>query len=264
MVAVIGKVSWSVGLNPWTCFSPSLIWSALHCVNNINSAKRETLLAPFWKNVGLNFQNYEASARTTSCTSKFVNSMSMNPSLSERSILTGGPNHTPGSFYPHVLNCQWLMLLQHYTFYSLIVSKARGKSGPLFNFDVHDDVRLLADATVEKNESHAGKVVERSWYNRNKHIFPASRWEVSVNARIVDILLLIFSCGDIWPREKLWQVYYRIVFGDSFFRNKTHLPKKRYVVSPGTPWLWQFNWIDTTFEPEAHILFLKDYAKLNH
>lgn len=58
------------------------------------------------------------------------------------------------------------------------MNKARGKSGPLFSFDVHDDVRLLADATKEKDESHAGKVVERSWYQRNKHIFPASRWEV--------------------------------------------------------------------------------------
>ncbi len=69
---------------------------------------------------------------------------------------------------------------QHHTFYDFIVNKARGKSGPLFNFDVHDDVRLLADASVEKDESHAGKVVERSWYQRNKHIFPASRWEVRV------------------------------------------------------------------------------------
>uniref|UniRef100_A0A8D0N602 FAM50A/XAP5 C-terminal domain-containing protein n=1 Tax=Sus scrofa TaxID=9823 RepID=A0A8D0N602_PIG len=50
-------------------------------------------------------------------------------------------------------------------------------AGPLFNFDVHDDVRLLSDATVEKDESHAGKVVLRSWYEKNKHIFPASRWE---------------------------------------------------------------------------------------
>ena len=25
---------------------------------------------------------------------------------------------------------------------------------------------------------YAGKVVDRHWYNRNKHIFPASRWEV--------------------------------------------------------------------------------------
>lgn len=68
--------------------------------------------------------------------------------------------------------------LKHYTFYDFIINKARGKSGPLFNFDVHDDVRLLADATKEKDESHAGKVVERSYYSRNKHIFPASRWEV--------------------------------------------------------------------------------------
>jgi protein FAM50 len=73
--------------------------------------------------------------------------------------------------------------LQHYTFYDFIVNKARGKSGPLFNFDVHDDIRLLADATVEKDESHAGKVVTRSYYARNKHIFPASRWEVRLRAR---------------------------------------------------------------------------------
>ncbi|KAL7415850.1 XAP5, circadian clock regulator-domain-containing protein [Mrakia frigida] len=71
-----------------------------------------------------------------------------------------------------------LIIPHHYTFYDFIINKARGKSGPLFNFDVHDDVRLMHDATVEKDESHAGKVVERSWYNRSKHIFPASRWEV--------------------------------------------------------------------------------------
>ncbi|KAG6888889.1 hypothetical protein C0992_007212 [Termitomyces sp. T32_za158] len=71
-----------------------------------------------------------------------------------------------------------LIIPHHYTFYDFIINKARGKSGPLFNFDVHDDIRLLADATKEKNESHAGKVVERSYYQRNKHIFPASRWEV--------------------------------------------------------------------------------------
>ncbi|KAF7969287.1 hypothetical protein HWV62_27825 [Athelia sp. TMB] len=71
-----------------------------------------------------------------------------------------------------------LIIPHHYTFYDFIVNKARGKSGPLFNFDVHDDVRMLADATKEKDESHAGKVVERSYYQRNKHIFPASRWEL--------------------------------------------------------------------------------------
>ncbi|NWR82939.1 FA50A protein, partial [Furnarius figulus] len=70
-----------------------------------------------------------------------------------------------------------LIMPHHHSFYYFIITKARGKSGPLFNFDVHDDVRLLSDATVEKDESHAGKVVLRSWYDKNKHIFPASRWE---------------------------------------------------------------------------------------
>lgn len=70
-----------------------------------------------------------------------------------------------------------LILPHHYTFYDFIVTKARGKSGPLFQFDVHDDVRLVSDASIEKEESHAGKVLMRSWYERNKHIFPASRWE---------------------------------------------------------------------------------------
>ncbi len=72
-----------------------------------------------------------------------------------------------------------LMLPQDITFYDLIVTKARGKSGPLFHFDVHEDVRLgPLDSRIEKDESHPGKVVERRWYERNKHIFPASRWEL--------------------------------------------------------------------------------------
>eukprot|EP00611_Tribonema_gayanum_P005525 TRINITY_DN1474_c0_g1_i4.p1 TRINITY_DN1474_c0_g1~~TRINITY_DN1474_c0_g1_i4.p1 ORF type:complete len:362 (-),score=139.90 TRINITY_DN1474_c0_g1_i4:60-1145(-) len=71
-----------------------------------------------------------------------------------------------------------LIIPHSYSFYDLIVTKARGKSGPLFHFDVFDDVRLIHDATVEKDESHPGKVVERRWYERSKHIFPASRWEV--------------------------------------------------------------------------------------
>lgn len=63
------------------------------------------------------------------------------------------------------------------TFYELIKERARGKSGPLFHFDVHEDVRLNNDVRVEKDESHAGKIVDRKWYERNKHIFPACRWE---------------------------------------------------------------------------------------
>ncbi|KOB64977.1 Uncharacterized protein OBRU01_23391 [Operophtera brumata] len=70
-----------------------------------------------------------------------------------------------------------LILPHHYTFYDFIVTKARGKSGPLFQFDASDDIRLVNDASQEKQDSHAGKVLLRSWYERNKHIFPASRWE---------------------------------------------------------------------------------------
>ena len=98
-----------------------------------------------------------------------------------------------------------LIIPHHYSFYDFIVTKvraeilfviypvqlsnllcnwnllfciqARGKSGPLFSFDVHDDIRIVSDASVEKDESHAGKVLLRNWYERNKHIFPASRWE---------------------------------------------------------------------------------------
>ena len=71
-----------------------------------------------------------------------------------------------------------IILPHHYTFYDLIVAKARGKSGPLFLFNCREDIRLQNDATIEKEESHAGKVILRNWYERNKHIFPASRWEV--------------------------------------------------------------------------------------
>jgi protein FAM50 len=80
-----------------------------------------------------------------------------------------------------------LILPHDITFYDLIVTKARGKSGPLFHFDVHDDVRVgPLDSRVEKDESHPGKVVERRWYERNKHIFPASRWEVYDPAKTYD------------------------------------------------------------------------------
>eukprot|EP00184_Porphyridium_aerugineum_P002277 CAMPEP_0184697464 /NCGR_PEP_ID=MMETSP0313-20130426/4428_1 /TAXON_ID=2792 /ORGANISM="Porphyridium aerugineum, Strain SAG 1380-2" /LENGTH=341 /DNA_ID=CAMNT_0027156271 /DNA_START=35 /DNA_END=1060 /DNA_ORIENTATION=+ len=71
-----------------------------------------------------------------------------------------------------------LILPHHYTFYDFIVNKARGKSGPLFQFDAKEDIRMLADASREKEDSHSAKVVERRWYERNKHIFPASRWEL--------------------------------------------------------------------------------------
>lgn len=71
-----------------------------------------------------------------------------------------------------------IILPQNLSFYDLIKSKARGKSGPLFEFSVVEDLRLKNDATKEKKDSHAGKVVERHWYEQHKHQFPANRWEV--------------------------------------------------------------------------------------
>mmetsp|Transcript_42887 Transcript_42887/g.107861 ORF Transcript_42887/g.107861 Transcript_42887/m.107861 type:complete len:358 (-) Transcript_42887:108-1181(-) len=72
-----------------------------------------------------------------------------------------------------------LIIPHNVTFYGLIKDRARGKSGPLFHFDVHEDIRQSNnDVRIEKDESHAGKIVDRKWYERNKHIFPASRWEM--------------------------------------------------------------------------------------
>lgn len=51
------------------------------------------------------------------------------------------------------------------TFHELLVSKARGKSRILFS-DTPDD------------DDPPGKVVDRAWYTRNKHIFPANGWVV--------------------------------------------------------------------------------------
>ncbi|KAL7069524.1 XAP5 domain-containing protein [Cryptosporidium serpentis] len=70
------------------------------------------------------------------------------------------------------------VILPHYiTFHELIKTRARGKTGPLFHFNVFDDVRVISDIRKEKTESHAGKVVQRQWYEKNKNTFPAYRWE---------------------------------------------------------------------------------------
>lgn len=71
-----------------------------------------------------------------------------------------------------------LIIPQHHSFYEFIINKARGKSGPLFHFDVRADVRLVQDVRAEKEDSHAGKVMTRAFYEKNKHIFPYSRYEV--------------------------------------------------------------------------------------
>ena len=78
-----------------------------------------------------------------------------------------------------------LIILHDITLYNLLSSKAQEKSGPLFQFDVHNDICIrVVDVRVEKDESHPGKIVERRWYDHNKHIFPASRWEVFDPAKV--------------------------------------------------------------------------------
>ncbi|XP_030330127.1 protein XAP5 CIRCADIAN TIMEKEEPER-like [Strigops habroptila] len=78
-----------------------------------------------------------------------------------------------------------LIIPHHHSFYDFIVTKARGKSGPLFNFDVHDDVRLLSDATVgegrvARREGGAAELVreEQTHLPREPVGSPTTREEV--------------------------------------------------------------------------------------
>lgn len=71
-----------------------------------------------------------------------------------------------------------LIVPHHLSFYDLIENRVRGKTGPLFSFDVRDNLCIAVDTKMERDDSHAAKIVERHWYEQNKHIYPASRWEV--------------------------------------------------------------------------------------
>uniref|UniRef100_A0A0M3I7Q0 Protein FAM50 homolog n=2 Tax=Ascaris TaxID=6251 RepID=A0A0M3I7Q0_ASCLU len=73
-----------------------------------------------------------------------------------------------------------LIIPHFYTFQDFIATKAMGKTGPLYEFDAAGEIRLRQDAAVDCGESHPAKVVLRSWYEKNKHIYPASRWEAFV------------------------------------------------------------------------------------
>lgn len=65
------------------------------------------------------------------------------------------------------------------TFYDLITQQARSKSGSkLFNFNVQEDIRIVGDIRLERDDSHPGKVIDRRYYEKNKHIFPYSKYEM--------------------------------------------------------------------------------------
>jgi len=61
-----------------------------------------------------------------------------------------------------------LIISQHnLSFYDLIESNARGKVGYLFDWD----------RPVEKLQQRPIYVTNRAWFERNKHMYPASAWE---------------------------------------------------------------------------------------
>jgi protein FAM50 len=63
------------------------------------------------------------------------------------------------------------------TFYDFIATDARGKSGSLVYFGVKDDIRLAGNAQQERDDAHAGKIMEESFYKTNQHIHPYNRFE---------------------------------------------------------------------------------------
>jgi protein FAM50 len=86
-----------------------------------------------------------------------------------------------------------LTFSQHYEFYHFMANRTKGFNGYLFPHSpqttAHDPLSIpgkkkevvskFTDEELEGfNEDPAiTKVVDRRWYERNKHIFPASLWE---------------------------------------------------------------------------------------
>jgi len=70
-----------------------------------------------------------------------------------------------------------VIIPHQYTFYELIESKARGKTGALDNWVVEGD----SSATTRTGaHAHIAKIVEKNFYERNKHITPFNLWEVYI------------------------------------------------------------------------------------
>lgn len=72
-----------------------------------------------------------------------------------------------------------LTLTQHYEFYYFIVNRTQGPNGLLFDYPSPlDPPNPNGEVTTQggKEDPTMTKVVDRRWYERNKHIFPASVW----------------------------------------------------------------------------------------
>jgi protein FAM50 len=79
--------------------------------------------------------------------------------------------------YPHLENSSNLMYVKEnliipvdYTFHDLIIAKASGTKGLLFVLEEKEGYR--------KDIALTAKVLERKWYEKNKHIFPANKWKL--------------------------------------------------------------------------------------
>jgi len=75
-----------------------------------------------------------------------------------------------------------VILPHHYTFYELIEAKAQGKSGPLDNWSEPDTPTTSTRSTAH---AHTAKIVERHFYDRNRHIYPFNHWEVYAERPII-------------------------------------------------------------------------------
>lgn len=64
---------------------------------------------------------------------------------------------------------------QHYEFYYFIMNKTEGPNGPLFDYSAEPSANP-DEPEVGTEDPALTKVVDRRWYERNKHIFPASIW----------------------------------------------------------------------------------------
>ena len=70
-----------------------------------------------------------------------------------------------------------VILPHEMTFYELISRKAQGNTGPLFHFHVEEHVGVTFDPREKPKDSHAGKVLQRDWFEKHKHMYPYSKFE---------------------------------------------------------------------------------------
>lgn len=79
----------------------------------------------------------------------------------------------------------------HFTFYELLTTRAiNAKTGRLlFDLDVDRNAALRLQEATAVQQDHPAKVCLRRWYESNKHIFPASLWEMYAGAHEADAKL---------------------------------------------------------------------------